>query len=204
MDLSDKMSLWVRKANEPDSRQSEETTICSLENLPEIEVAEDDVDLNELFRYQMLILKSPAFDWLVSTVKRQLLLSDDDAWAMTSIREQILGGLPSNRRISRKQSIPCVHVVFRVPWDPVKFIQEQGYDGNTEELLDRIITLTGQTTDAQATTCAAYLRQTWPSTGRHMLRSLEGIVRKQATQAESRLPESHTCMSWHTSLVETY
>ncbi|KAK3944432.1 hypothetical protein QBC46DRAFT_404341 [Diplogelasinospora grovesii] len=57
-----------------------------------------------------------------------------------------------------------------------------------------VITLTGSSTDAQALTCEQYLRQTWPATGGHFLRALQGVLRDRAEPAMPR--QGRTTYIW--------
>lgn len=188
MSLDDKLSLWAQKASNTEPEHEFE-----VEELLEIELFEDELDTNELYRYQSLIMKSPAFDWLVGSLQREIQLGNSAVVGMMDIRRRILQGLPSPRHVSRKQAVPCVHVTFTAPWDPVSFIEEQGYDPDIEDILGRVITLTGSSADVQAASCEQYLCQTWPSTGRHMLRIIGDTCRKKDV-ATGSLMERRTCM----------
>lgn len=58
---------------------------------------------------------------------------------------------------------PTLHDVdFILDWDPRLFLRVQEYAGNPANILDHVITLTGSLDNAQALTCAQYMRQTWP------------------------------------------
>ena len=168
MSLEDKLSLWAQKAS--DDQPSRGQDEVEPEELPDIEPLEDEIDLIDLSRYHSLITESSAFDWLVGSLQRELQLANSTVDGMMHIRRRILQGLPTPRHVSRKQAVPSVKVTFTAPWDPVSFVEEQGYDTEVEDLLGKVITLTGSSEDAQATTCEQYLCQTWPSTGMHMLR----------------------------------
>jgi hypothetical protein len=47
----------------------------------------------------------------------------------------------------------------------------------TEEVVAKVITLTGSAMDAQALTCEQYLCQTWPSAGEYIIRLVKDVVR---------------------------
>lgn len=110
----------------------------------------------------------------------------------------MLQGLPSPRHVSRRHAVPSVQVIFTAPWDPISFIEEQGYDPDIEDILGKVITLTGSSADVQAATCEQYLCQTWPSTGRHMLRIIGDTIQRKEAHSRSA-PERRTCgcpMTW--------
>ncbi|KAF2789972.1 hypothetical protein K505DRAFT_340816 [Melanomma pulvis-pyrius CBS 109.77] len=57
-----------------------------------------------------------------------------------------------------------------------------------EEVVEKAITLTGSAEDAQAQTCAEYLSQTWPSTGKLIVLLLKDVI-------SSGPGQRHTCES---------
>lgn len=179
MSLEEKLGLWARKADDVALEPEPVLEISPDEEAFEADSA-DEIDLNNLYRYQSLIVESPAFEWLLGSLQRELRLDDFAVDAMTDIRERILCGLPPAREISRKQAVPTVQVIFRVRWDPVSFFQEQGYGPDLQGVLGQVITLTGSSTDVQAATSEEYLCQTWPTTGKHMLRILDDTIANQA------------------------
>lgn len=70
-------------------------------------------------------------------------------------------------------------MTFRMEWDPLAFIKEQEYSEELDETMETAITLTGSARDAQALTCAQYLRQTWPSAAEHIIRLIKDVVRNR-------------------------
>lgn len=95
---------------------------------------------------------------------------------MGEIRNAILDALPSSPKISRRKPAETFNVSFMVSWDPVAFLREEEYTEKPEDAIERAITLTGSTVSAQALTCGGYLRQTWPSTGEHILDLIKSLV----------------------------
>jgi hypothetical protein len=186
MSLEDKLNLWAKKASDDDPE-------CDLEaELPEIEPLDDEFDVNELYQYQSLIMESPAFDWLVGSLQRDMQSANAGVDGMMNIRRRILQGLPPPRHVSRKQAAPPVQVTFTAPWDPVSFIEDQGYDRDIDGILGQVITLTGSSADVQAATCEQYLCQTWPSTGKHMLRIIGDTLQGKKAHP-GRAPDRRTC-----------
>lgn len=190
MSLEDKLSLWAQKASE--AKPEHEMHEMEGEELPDIESLEDEIDLNDFDWYQSRITESSAFDWLVGSLQRELQLANSATDGMMYIRKRMLQGLPTPCHISRKQAVPSVQVAFTAPWDPISFIKEQGYDMETEDILGKVITLTGSSADVQATTCEQYLCQTWPSTGKHMLRIIGDTFRMEDV-ATGSATERRTC-----------
>lgn len=190
MSLEEKLSLWEHKASaaEPEHEMQE----AEAEELPGVEALEDEVDIDDLSRYQALITESSAFDWLIRSLQRELHLANSAAEGMLQIRRQMLQALPNSRHISRKHAVPSVQVTFTAPWDPVSFIEEQEYDPELDDILGKVITLTGSSADVQVTTCEKYLCQTWPSTGKHMLQIIGDTVQRSGFHSGSAA-ERRTC-----------
>jgi len=143
----------------------------------ELEEEPEESAMPELHAYQDFIFKSPAYEWLLATFRKELLLAPATPNYMGAIRREILHSLPSTHKVSRKESPQAYTVTFRIKWDPLAFIKEQDYGGEPCEAVKTAITLTGSAADAQALTCGQYLRQTWPLSGGHTTGLLQDVVR---------------------------
>lgn len=143
----------------------------------ELEEEEQESAMPELYAYQDFIFKSPAYEWLLATLRKEFLLAPAKPNSMEAIRREILHSLPSSHKVSRKKSPQAYKVAFRIKWDPLAFVKEQGYGEEPCEAVKTAITLTGSAGDAQALTCGQYLRQTWPLSGEHTIRLLKDVVR---------------------------
>lgn len=75
---------------------------------------------------------------------------------------------------------------FLIDWDPISFLREQQYQGSLHETIEKVITLTGSTKNAQALTTLEYLRQTWPTTGEHILQLVKDVLREPQGQKHTR------------------
>lgn len=64
--------------------------------------------------------------------------------------------------ISSRSTPAIVELGVLLDWDLVAFVKEQKYDVPVEEVLDRVICLTGTWGAAYATTPLEYLKETWP------------------------------------------
>ena len=127
--------------------------------------------------YRDLILKTPAYSWLVACLQREAALSRATPDLMEDIREKILRALPSSHKVSRKAPSQEYKATFELDWDPLSFVKEQQYTESPDEALGRAITLTGSSNDAQALTPREYLYQTWPATGKHMMQLVTDVIR---------------------------
>lgn len=123
------------------------------------------------------MLESPAYDWLIGTLRRESTLRRaTPVDVMSEIRADILAALPASRRVSRSAPTQRYKATFELCWDPLVFVDEQSYTGAAEIALRRAITITGSADDAQATTTRDYLVQTWPNGG-EIMQLIEDVAR---------------------------
>lgn len=191
MPLDEKWDLWNKHLEEqqdpipPSLCISESTTDNTHtqeeqeEQAEQAEQAEQDEesDMPELSVYQSFISNIASYEWLLSSLRRELFLAPAKPNIMEAIRNKILTSLPSSHRLSRRLSAEAYTVTYVVQWNPLDFLDEQGYQEEPGEALKGVITLTGSSEDAQALSCAQYLCQTWPSTGGYILQLIMEIVR---------------------------
>jgi hypothetical protein len=174
MDLDDLMRNW-RLGLDNSEEQRDDPPEDILDD-GEDNFDEADHDLPELPAYKEFICKAPAYEWLLQSIRKELLLNVAEANVRANIRQTILDCLPKTHRVSRKES-PNIHTAtFTVEWDPCSFLQEQEYSESPEEVVERAIAITGSHKDAQATTIVQYLSQTWPTTGIHLLSLTKEVV----------------------------
>jgi hypothetical protein len=127
--------------------------------------------------FDTLISKSPAYEWLLARMHRELMLQPAKPDLLADIRAEITKSISTSSVVSRNRPSQEVKASFVADWDPIAFILEQGYSGEPHEEIGKVVTLTGYINDAQATTCADYLNQTWPSVGLHVLRLINQVMR---------------------------
>lgn len=138
---------------------------------------EEDGETNafDLSAHRDLINSSPAYHWLLVTLRRGSLL--EVGCSMEDIRQTILSSLKASQKISRSRSAEAFRTTFLINWDPIAFLKEQLYEESLEEAIDKVITLTGSAKNAQALTTLQYLRQTWPITGECVLQLVKNVLR---------------------------
>lgn len=112
-----------------------------------------------------VILSSPAYDWLIAALRKELRSIRARPDIMDAIRREILEGLSTEDEVSRKVPATWCKVHLRLDWDLITFLEEQQYNESSHIALERAITLTGSADSAQAAATADYLVQTWPMTG---------------------------------------
>jgi hypothetical protein len=126
----------------------------------------------QISAYRDFISKSPAYEWLLESLQRECLLVPTEPDALKKIRQTLMECFPIAHRVSQRHAAETYTVTFTIEWDPHAFFVQQNYERKAEEILGRVITLTGSETDAQAVTCEQYFQQTWSSAhldlGRHV------------------------------------
>lgn len=137
---------------------------------------EEEVSDNWLRAYREFVLKSESYEWLLGRLRRELHLYSTQPNTIQAIRSTILSSLPKPNRVSKKVSSQTYTAIFEVDWDVLGFFRTQGYLNLWSEVFEGVITLTGTSLDAQAATCAQYIRQTWPLTGEVMIQLVKGVL----------------------------
>ncbi|KAL7918478.1 hypothetical protein ACQKWADRAFT_316483 [Trichoderma austrokoningii] len=130
----------------------------------------------DLSAHRHLISESAAYRWLLVTLRRESQLESDSSSCMDAIKQAILSSLKPDYKISRSRSAEAFRTTFSIDWDPMQFFKEQRYREDIEDVIDKVITLTGSTKNAQALTSLQYLCQTWPTTGEHVLRLVKKVL----------------------------
>ncbi|KAH8697125.1 hypothetical protein BGW36DRAFT_296399 [Talaromyces proteolyticus] len=180
MSLNDIMNLWHRTEESVQHEGLPNPGCDDLEDSDSTETEQvDDIDENELpglVAYRFLIRGAPAYNWLLDNLRKECVLAPPEPNVIGEIRNAILEALPSSPRISRRKPAKIFDVSFMVDWDPIAFLREEEYAEEPEDAIERVITLTGSTVSAQASTCGRYLRQTWPSTGEQILKLIKPLV----------------------------
>jgi len=150
--------------------------------------------------YRRVVFDSEAYKQLVARIARaSFLTSLTDSDAMMRIRSAILQSLPSERYVSRHRESKVFTMMMRMVWDPAAFLR-QGYQDveKPDELLGRVITLTGSLSNAQALSTSEYLKQTWPGTGSTLLAAIVEALRTSevATSMSTRSLPSNAVMHY--------
>ncbi|PLN75622.1 hypothetical protein BDW42DRAFT_199323 [Aspergillus taichungensis] len=202
MTLDDKMNFWQQK-DEPFehllSPDPHDETDEQINDDIASTIQEEENNLPELTAYRNIIHNSPMYTCLLDNIRRECTLAPAKPDIIGQIRRSILSSLPTSPRISRQRPAEIFDVSFKICWDPRSFLMEQEYMEGPEEALEKVITLTGSTKSVQALTCGDYMRQTWPSTGKDVLRLLKVLVSGE-TRGSTALPgDTRLCFSRHPS-----
>lgn len=123
----------------------------------------------QLREYREVLINSPAYSWLASTLTASLqheTLGDD---RRARIHETVVSMLDT-----RKYTIKRVR--FHVSWNFVEFFRYQTYELSPREALPQVLVLTGIGNNIQSSTFAEYISQVWPYYGPHILRLYQNLV----------------------------
>ncbi|KAI0384641.1 hypothetical protein F5Y04DRAFT_247451 [Hypomontagnella monticulosa] len=113
-------------------------------------------------KYRDIVHRSPAYKWFLNSVVTSVKLDISGTKdARAKIRQKILGNHELRNHMNHSMQ-------FRAPWI-AKFLEMQGYDAPSYEVLDHVIVLTGTSRHANATTCLQYVQSVWPDIGIHIL-----------------------------------
>ncbi|KAK2592180.1 hypothetical protein QQS21_010122 [Conoideocrella luteorostrata] len=210
--LGDKISLWDQNTSglNPDSNIQSDMLLSQpsaevddgliLDDSRESSLDDEGLqaDTQDFQEYRDCIAASAAYGWLVETVKKQVLLASvTERNIMRMMRQEIMSCLPIAHKISREKSAGTYKMTFQVRWDPLAFLKEQDYRPKPDNALEMAITLTGSAKDAQALTCAQYLCQTWPSSGKHTIRLIKHVVNtKNGRRHSCNLPDGTELIAW--------
>lgn len=106
---------------------------------------------------------------------------------MQQVRQVILSALPFLGDGSEENPPYSYHVGFDVAWDPIKFVKEQDHGVPIDEVVEKAITLTGTPSEAQALSCAEYLRQTWPASGNDIAQMAKDAIKSPNSWTECKI-----------------
>lgn len=214
MPLEDLMSNWYQTLEDPEAGRFpepnfNETSVDDLGNQDSTEevaeeeienagdVGDEEIKMPELSAYRDFILTAPAYEWLLSRLRREFLLAPAEPNHMEAIRREIIKSLPSSHKLSRQKSAEAYKMTFVIEWDPIAFIKEQLYKEEPDEAVEIAITLTGSAREAQALTCVQYMCQVWPLVGEHTIRLVKDAVRSGPGQRYTRkLPDDTKLTAW--------
>ncbi|KAF5635881.1 nucleoside phosphorylase [Fusarium sp. NRRL 52700] len=195
MSLNEQVALWEQ--NEDMERSSIDEDLDSSESAESEEVnVHEDADV-WIAAYRDFAPNTEAYSWLLTQLRRDIDCILQERPAMLLIRDKILSSVPQPQRVSRRiASDPC-SVRFEIDWDVIGFFDSQEYSKPPCEALPGLITLTGGSSDAQASICAGFLKQTWPSTGDIVLQLICELLRLgEEDTSHTSLPDGTRLAAW--------
>ncbi|KAF5985426.1 nucleoside phosphorylase [Fusarium bulbicola] len=184
-----------------DSREIARPTLGEVELMdgtyPSIEPQEIRDESGSMSLNERMALWEQSYSWLLTQLQRDMDSVLEEPTAIQLIRDQVLCSVPSPHRISRSVSPHTCTVVFELDWNILEFFYSQEYSTPPHEVLPEVITVTGSSSDAQASNCAQFLKQTWPVTGDIILQLIRDLLRlERGHRHQSRLPDGTMLAAW--------
>lgn len=176
----EKFQLWKTDAStDPDSMSLLEDIPTMDDNIRD-ESDDDDDDENSKdvgTSVVTFVTKTSAYAWLTAILQRNLIVNLPEADIFNDIGNVVASALQFRRGHAALRPEEATIVI---PWNPNSFIQEQEYEGN--ESLLTALTITGEASKAQMTSCIQYTKQIWPLIGQTIL---EGLISATAREVET-------------------
>jgi len=183
--VEEKMDMWGLQSEDGTSSQSfdfdevDEFGDKRPETLGDQDFEEDEEDdyATEKFPIaQKFLLESAEYCWLTTRLKTELILSNRKGTIIEDIRHQILSTVITQSRENCSGSI--YQAEFLLEWNPIDFIKQQ-FPDKKDQPLGTIIVICGSEINAQTMTCAQYMDQMWPESGKELLLALEDFMIKE-------------------------
>ncbi|KAF5678711.1 nucleoside phosphorylase [Fusarium heterosporum] len=206
MSLQERMDLW-KKSDQTEQIQVEEDHE-NLELQEEVEEEEVNGEMEAwLAAYREFAPSTDAYSWLQIQLQREFNFTTGLS-AIRAIRDRILSSMPYPTRVSKNVSARSYSARFELDWNPFEFFRTQAYSSPPDQVLSKVITITGMSCDAQAMTSAEYLNQTWPTTGNSMIQLLQEVLQGDQDHMQLRrrpyvsetyrgiLPDGTTLNAW--------
>lgn len=182
MSVTEKMILWAAAEQDPsvDDRDGDKDTVNEKDpylNDNEYDDEEEGVDDDGGPRSTILagytdlrgfLLGSKEYLWLLHHLERM-----DDYEDGENVHHRIIKSLTARpNRIGTNRSMSLC-----LPWQPREFMRQQFENPDVVVLLGDVITISGSSVNAFASTCEIYILQTWPKHGPFVLGLVELAIR---------------------------
>lgn len=139
-----------------------------------------------LAAYHELIPKTEGYQWLLSRLKKELLMTPAKPSFKDTINNLITQSLVSSLRTRDYTHATVYRAEFEVDWDIMAFLEKQQYTTDLRETIEKIITVTGSYQDSFITTCGQYINQTWPSSGEIIIQLVKELVDSKVSYPTSK------------------
>ncbi|KAF5644346.1 hypothetical protein F25303_5944 [Fusarium sp. NRRL 25303] len=139
-------------------------------------------ELSQMPQYRQFIQGSQAYRWLLTKISQQSRLSCEEPSLMdkigNTIREKLKECIP-HHKMSRKKASIEFEVSYTVELDAIGIMKESGISSSFHKALPNIRCLTGKCDEAQATSVAEYMDQTWPQSGGDIISLFQDLLSDQ-------------------------
>jgi hypothetical protein len=136
-------------------------------------------DLSQMPQYRQFIQGSEAYKWLLTKIGQQSRLSCEVPNLMESIGIAIRNGLRQRiprHKMSRKKASIWFKMTYSLTLDVIGIMKNAGIYSSFDKAFPNILCLTGNWDEAQATTVAEYMEQTWPHSGGAIITLLQDLL----------------------------
>lgn len=134
------------------------------------------------------IISSGAYKELITRLQREIHLIPGELNIMEDIREAIMASHFASRQAGEMILPPNYQATFQLDWNIIEFFKTQDYSKEPHEVFESVITITGSCQDAQAATCAQYIKQTWPITGEIVIGLVKDVLKGMGHAHQRRCP----------------
>lgn len=192
------MSMWESKEDE-DDREPKMTTPANWdgESLDDYSWNDED-EYPELREYREVLINSPAYAWLASTLNAELQHETLGEDRRAKIHQTIINMLGTRKHtISRREAPPTVLMRFHTSWNMMSFFRYQEYDIPLWEALPRAVVLTGHGNNIQSSTVEEYISQVWPYYGPEILK----LYQWMGTEKGPKHCEYLSCLICHSNFA---
>ena len=172
MSIEELMARWISYSEEPETpHPDDEVEPDSSEDVFEGDRCADTTEMVDMSRIDKSriehAVETVSYEWLTSAIKTRQLLDYSNATILNSIWDTMSFGL---RGSSGSQAHRIQSVSVMMHWDPLSFVEKQGYEA--ADSLFTALTISGADTNIQLLTCMQYVRQTWPMVGEAVVSGL--------------------------------
>jgi hypothetical protein len=165
MSIADKMEMWSSKAKEDHPVAERDEFFKGVKD------EDENIQGIDLAVYQQAILNSPAYEWFLSSVRKELSLqwsTNQPPVMIENIRSKILEKLPTGI-LSKRRALGACEVQFDLRWEDEKEGELPNELYTQLRKVENSLVLTGSPKVAQELTVREYLSQTWLANGSRLL-----------------------------------
>ncbi|KAF5979301.1 hypothetical protein FCOIX_5357 [Fusarium coicis] len=187
--LEEAESVSDQSLGDSQAKNGEETSTAPFKKAEEMIVDWiDDVksgepnDLSQMPQYRQFIQGSEAYQWLLTKISQQSRLSCEEPSLMNEIGNTIRNNLKEtipHHRMSRKKASIGFEMTYFLALDVIGIMKRSGISSSFGKALPNILCFTGKWDEAQATSVAEYMDQTWPQSGGAIISLLQDLLSEQ-------------------------
>ncbi|RBR07986.1 hypothetical protein FVER53590_28855 [Fusarium verticillioides] len=168
--------------------------------------------LSQMPQYRQFILGSEAYQWLLTNISQQSRLSCEVPSLMNKIGATIRSILKEHipqHKMSRKQACIDFEMTYSLTLDIIGMMKRSGISSSFGKALTNILCLTGKCDEAQATSVAEYMAQTWPQSGGAIISLMQALLSDQESFFSRVSPKTvqsstRTAPNWTGTTRENY